>query len=167
MMTRFEPTEGTHYIIFLLGIGALLGGALIWHFGIARNGWPVAQARVLTVEMSCQIQERSISHRRSPRPFILPCDQIDQFRANNPSNSWDLRYLYAGNVEVTGRVAPVVVEMDLSASRAKIGSTFDVVQNPDSASVVASVEQSTTEIYAGGSLAGLGVFLVAIGFFWF
>lgn len=166
MLSRYEPVEGAHYILFVFGICALLGGALIWHFGVARNQWPVAQARVLTVDVVCQMQDRSVSRRRSPRPFVLPCDQIKQFRADNPSTRWDVNYLYSGRVEVTGQVAPVVIVMGISPHSAKIGSTFEVVQDPGSASTVASVEQSMTEIYAGGSLGGLGIFLLAFAFLW-
>ncbi|KKC39377.1 hypothetical protein WH87_03955 [Devosia epidermidihirudinis] len=169
MWARSSDGQGGHYLLFAIGIVALIAGALVWHFGTAKYGWPVAQARVMSVEVECQIQLHSLpllSRRRSD-PFVIPCDQVERFAADNPSRSWNLNRIYSGNVEVTRDGRTVGVFMNLGgASNQRVGADFEVIQNPENLTQVTRMDQAMAETYAGGGLAGFGIFVLAIVFFW-
>lgn len=47
-----------------------------------------------------------------------------------------------------------------------IGANFEVIQNPDNLTEVTRVDQAMAETYAGGGLAGFGIFVLAIAFLW-
>ena len=162
--------EQRHLLMVLVGIGLLLAAAALLYLGGIRWQWPTAQAQVLTVQLQCEMdaQGYSRSARRAP-PVIIACDQVDRFRADNPHRRWTLQKRYSGQVRVEREGIVVTVEMGLGrvGSPPKVGDRFVLVQNPDLPSDVAFPDRSVGETLAGLCTGGLGVFVLALAFFWF
>lgn len=165
-----ESGEQTHNLLMLAGFALLLVAAAVFYMGTTRSHWPVASAQVLTVEVRCSMRANSYSrYSGRPRSVIIGCDQVERFRADNPGRSWNMTRLYSGDVRVVRDGKAVTVEMGLGrlGGAPRVGDRFEVAQNPDIPSDVAYLERGLSEVLVGMCIGGLGLFVLALAFFWF
>jgi len=165
-----ERGEQRHMLAVVVGFALLLIAAFVLYLGTIRGQWPTASAQVLTVQVRCEIDAQGYtrSSRRAP-PVYIACDQVDRFRADNPHRQWSMHKRYSGDVRVVRDGSAVTIEMGLRQVNGppRVGDRFEVVQNPDVPTDVAFPDRSLVETLAGACLGGLGVFVLALAFFWF
>jgi len=162
-----ENAEGRHTLVVVIGFCLLLAAAFIFYLGTGREQWLPAKARVQTVEVRCEMHD-SGRYRRPTQRVIIGCDQVERFRADNAGRGWYLSRKYSGEVLVTRGGESVVVDMELGrvGSPPRVGDYFDLVQDPTSPGSVSFPDRSLSEKMTAGSLAGLGIFVLALAFFW-
>ncbi|MHA6728635.1 hypothetical protein [Devosia sp. A369] len=165
-----ESLISAHALLLLLGFDALIVAAVMFQLGTNRSSWPTASAQILSVEVRCRMTPMGWRYRHSYRPVIIGCEQVDRFRADNTNRSWSSSRVYSGEVAVTRDGQTVRFVRPLSVADVgmvpAVGGVFEVVQNPRVPTDVSRPNWSLSELMIGGSLAGLGAFLLAIAFFW-
>jgi hypothetical protein len=167
-----EHPARVRMLLIVVGFGLLLVGAFGLYRGSTRSFWPIAQAQILTVETRCEMNAVYSRHRRrtSSVPVVVDCNEVDQFRAEHPRRSWNVVWLYSGNVRVVRDGNAVILQMELRRSSSglapKVGDSFEMVQNPDVPSEVAFPERSWTTIFVAAGMGALGA-AVLIVVFWF
>lgn len=163
-----DNSEELHMALVVAGFALLLVAAFCLYLGSTRSQWPIASARVLTVEVRCEMDAAGYSRaaRRAP-PVVIACDRVDQFRADNPNRSWTMSRRYSGQVRVMGDGNAVTLVMDIgrTGTPPRVGDAFEVAQNPEVPGDVAFPERSMMETMAGFGVGGLGLFVLAAAFF--
>ncbi len=165
-----DPSGRIHTMLVWLGFGALLVAAFVFMLGMTRTQWPVARAQVLSVDVKCAMTASGYTRRYAVagRVFIA-CDQVEKFRADNPSRGWSASKVYTGQVRVTRDGHAVTVELGLRGWERvpQVGDIFEVIQNPDTPADVSVAERSLSEIGLGACIGGAGIFMLVVAFAWF
>lgn len=163
------PIMSTHAVLMCFGFVLLLGAAWFLHQGSARAYWPVADVEVVSVEVKCEM--RAPRFRRGTEIIQLPCDQVAEFRKNNPGGNWYSARKYSGEVLLTRESQQVSAVIALATrdlgKPPKPGDIFSMRQNPEVPSDVISLEQGLSEILIGVSVGGLAFFTMLAAFVWF
>ena len=114
--------------------------------------------RVAVAAAWCRPRGQVVLGHRADRPVALGVDRAVLAGAR-----------YSGDVRVVRDGSAVTIEMGLRQVNGspRVGDRFEVVQNPDVPTDVAFLDRSLVETLAGACLGGLGVFVLALAFFWF
>lgn len=155
-------------LLWAAGAFALLG-ALLLTFSNTRSNWHESSAMVLSVRDGCALSSSSARPGRSTR-VVIACDQIEQFKSNNPEENWSLQRFQEGRIRLTGGGPETVVEMGLNGYfgvNPRIGDQIKVLRDPASPEQIATVDWQSHVAIPGYLFLGLSGLLGAIAFAWF
>lgn len=144
----------------IIGVGGLLDVA-------TKQNWPVLEARVLSVDVSCEMKatERGILSKTTSTATV-PCDGVDLFKAMYPDQTWQVHTKYMGLLRL-GAAGPTadLLLYKVDGRPPEAGDIVSVVQNPAKPSQIAlasSRSLSNGLLFAGVGAVGALLFVLPL-----
>jgi hypothetical protein len=151
--------------LYILGLAALIVGAVLVLDFSAKQSWTPLEAKVLSVDVECEMEatERGILTKTTSKA-VIECDQVQRFKALYPDKTWRMHTKYIGLLQYgAGRQTASLL---LSAKNGKppaAGDLITVVQNPaDPSEITHASRRGTSNLLLGGGIGAFGLLLIAL-----